>query len=119
MDRELFNQRGKKSFRQKLRSDQTEAEKLLWFQLRDRRLDGWKFRRQQGVGPFIVDFYCPEAKLVVELDGDSHFEPGAQDKDVHRETFLNDNGLRVLRFTNLDVYDSIDSVVDIIRQNLS
>ena len=119
MDRELFNQREKKSFRQKLRNEQTNAEKLLWFQLRARRLDGWKFRRQQGVGDYIVDFYCSEAKLVIELDGDSHFEPGAQDRDNQRESFLNDNGLRVLRFTNRDIYDSLDSVIDIIRQNIS
>ncbi|HLD20787.1 MAG TPA: endonuclease domain-containing protein [Patescibacteria group bacterium] len=119
MDRELFNQREKKSFRQKLRNEQTNAEKLLWFQLRARRLDGWKFCRQQGVGDYIVDFYCSEAKLVIELDGDSHFEPGAQDRDNQREAFLNDNGLRVLRFTNRDIYDSIDSVIDIIRQNIS
>jgi very-short-patch-repair endonuclease len=119
MDRELFNQRENRTFRQKLRTDQTEAEKLLWFQLRARRLDGWKFRRQQGVGSYIVDFYCPQAKLVIELDGDSHFAPDEQDRDVQRERFLNDNGLRVIRFTNTDVYDSIDSVVEIIRKNLT
>ncbi len=119
MDRKLFNQKQNQSYRKKLRNQLTEAEKLLWFQLRIRRLDGWKFRRQQGIGPYIIDFYCPLAKLAIELDGDSHFEDGVQEKDNIRETYINNNGIKVLRFTNRDIYDSLESVIDTIRHNLS
>lgn len=119
MDRELFNQQGNKEFRRHLRNELTEAEKRLWYQLRSRRLDGWKFRRQQGVGPYIVDFYCPEAKLVIEVDGGTHYEPGAMEKDNQRESYLNENGLRVLRFTNTEIYDALEFVLETIRLNLS
>lgn len=86
-----------------LRADDTEAETRLWQALRDRRLGGWKWRRQVPRGPFVVDFLCPEARLVVELDGGQHAEADAVAYDARRTSFLERQGLRVLRFWNSEV----------------
>ena len=79
----------------RLRSQQTNAERKLWFALRDRRLSGFKFVRQEAIGPFIVDFVCRERNLVVELDGGQHAENPV---DVRREAYLATEGYRVMRF---------------------
>ena len=91
-----------------LRRDDTEAEARLWKALRDRRLGGWKWRRQVPLGPYIVDFYCAEARLVVELDGGQHAEQVAY--DGHRTAFLECEGLRVIRFWNHQVLTSFEGV---------
>jgi adenine-specific DNA-methyltransferase len=91
-----------------LRHDDTEAEARLWESLRDRRLGGWKWRRQVPRGPFIVDFYCAEAKLVVELDGGQHADQ--VEYDERRTAYLASTGLRVLRFWNSDVLTNRDGV---------
>ena len=95
-----FNRPEQKARRRELRNRPTEAEHLLWYQLRGAQLDGRKFRRQHGIGPYIVDFYCPEEKLVIELDGDIHDEPEVKARDVIREAYLVGEGLKVLRFGN-------------------
>jgi very-short-patch-repair endonuclease len=92
----------------RLRREQTPSETRLWEALRDRRLDGWKWRRQVPVGPFIVDFFCVEASLVVELDGGIHAEQVVRDE--RREVFLRAQGLQVLRFFNREVAEGLDSV---------
>jgi len=81
-----------------LRQSQTPAEKKLWEILRNRKLSGYKFRRQHPLGPFIVDFYCDEARLVIELDGNIHKQQ--KEYDVARGRWLEENGYRVLRFGN-------------------
>jgi len=81
-----------------LRTNQTEAERRLWNQLRDRRLGGWKWKRQTPRGPFIADFYCADAALVVELDGGQHAEDADRDRDARRTVVLEAEGLRVMRF---------------------
>ncbi len=81
-------------------------------------MEGLKFRRQHGIGKYVVDFHCPKIKLVIEVDGDSHFESGAQQKDSEREQYLINKGLRVLRFTDRDIFDSMEDVVEIIQSNL-
>ncbi len=83
-----------------LRKGQTVTEMLLWRELKDRRLENLKFRRQVPIGPFIVGFYCAEKRLIVELDGFVHKERVVQIKDYRREQYLRENGYRVLRFTN-------------------
>jgi very-short-patch-repair endonuclease len=85
----------------RLRRDQTEAEARLWDRLRGRRLEGWKWRRQVPVGPFIVDFLCLEAAVAVELDGGIHAEQA--DRDARRDAYLRARGLGVLRFWNREV----------------
>ena len=94
----------------RLRRDQTDAESRLWQQLRDRRLQGWKFRRQVPVGRYFADFVCIEARLVVELDGSQHGETRA-DYDRLRTESLNAAGFRVMRFWNNDVFENLDGVM--------
>jgi very-short-patch-repair endonuclease len=94
-----------------MRTNATEAEALLWKLLRDRRFVGFKFRRQLPIGRFIVDFICPSAMLIVELDGSQH----AEDKrDVARDAWLTSRGYRVLRIWNSDLHTDRTSVLDAI-----
>jgi very-short-patch-repair endonuclease len=86
-----------------LRINSTEAEGRLWGELRDRRLGGWKWRRQATFEPYIVDFYCPAAKLVVELDGCQHQDQAAY--DARRTRFLERRGLRVMRFESAQIFN--------------
>lgn len=91
----------------RLRRDQTEVERLLWSRLRDRRLDGWKFRRQAPIDRFTVDFLCPDAKLVIELDGGQH----TAELDAKRTRMIEALGYLVIRFWNNDVNDNIEGVL--------
>jgi adenine-specific DNA-methyltransferase len=97
------------TFARSMRRDGAPAEIQLWKLLRDRQLNGFKFRRQHPIGPFIADFYCAEARLVIELDGDSHEERVAY--DLKRTAFLEAQANRVLRVVNTDVFDHIESVL--------
>ncbi|HEX6962553.1 MAG TPA: endonuclease domain-containing protein [Lacipirellula sp.] len=93
-----------------LRKSTTKPEQLLWSILRGRQLGGLKFRRQHPVEPYVVDFYCAEAKLVVELDGESH--NGREEYDERRSEFLAKLGLKVFRVTNDDVLTNLDGVAE-------
>lgn len=84
----------------------------MWLFLKQRKFFGLKFRRQHGIGQYIVDFYCPEKKLVIEVDGDSHYVPGAAAYDVRRQQYLINLGLRVLRFRNDEVRLVMDRVLE-------
>lgn len=99
-----------------LREAPTDAESLLWFHLRDRRLANFKFRRQRPIGPYFADFACLEAKLVVELDGGQHVEAAAYDEN--RTRFIEAQGYRVLRFWNHEVLTQTDAVRERILQAL-
>ena len=89
----------------------TPAEGLLWERLRDRRLGDLKFRRQHAIGRFVVDVYCHERRLIVELDGSIHLEPSQRRRDRERQFELEEKGLSFLRFTNEEVTTSLDCVV--------
>jgi very-short-patch-repair endonuclease len=91
-----------------LRQNQTPAEQLLWSQLRDKRA-GPRFRRQQAIGPFIVDFYCHAARLAIEIDGDDH--DAKQAYDERRTAWLKGYGVGVVRFSNRDVNENLAGVV--------
>jgi len=95
-----------------LRRSQTDAERELWFQLRNRRLDGYKFRRQHPIGPFIVDFVCEECRLIVELDGGQHSSQVHADNT--RTVLLESRGYRVVRFWNNEVLSETQSVLKVI-----
>ena len=97
-----------------LRREQTSAEKMLWARLRRRQLYGLKFRRQHPIGTFIVDFCCIEEKLAVEIDGDSH--AGQDEYDRHRTLWLEERGYKVIRFTNEDVHQRLDAVLNSIAR---
>ncbi|UCH18763.1 MAG: DUF559 domain-containing protein [Burkholderiales bacterium] len=94
-----------------LRSISTDTERLLWHHLRDRRLGGYKFRRQHPIGPFFADFACVEAGLVIELDGGQHYEAAALDVDARRTAALNAHGFEVLRFNDREVLTECDGVL--------
>jgi very-short-patch-repair endonuclease len=95
-----------------LRRNQTEAEKLLWWRLRNRNLNGFKFVRQEPVGPFIADFLCFAKKLIVEVDGATHGEAHEIAYDEKRTRYLEAQGFRVLRVNNDDVYKTLEDVLD-------
>ncbi len=94
-----------------LRRDQTPAEEILWSLIRGRKLLNLKFRRQQQSGTFITDFYCHQARLVVEVDGEIHLTPEQADRDRNRDAYLRENRLRVLRFTNEQIFEDPESVL--------
>jgi len=100
-----------------LRRDPTEAERALWKHLRLRQLHGHKFRRQQPLGRYIVDFVCLEKRLIVELDGGHHAEQVAS--DIERTAWLEAQGFRVMRFWNHDVLRDIEAVKEVIRGALT
>jgi very-short-patch-repair endonuclease len=110
---ELYSPKLKDNSR-KLRANMTDAEQLLWYRLRRKQIHGVQFYRQKPLLNFIVDFYCPSAKLVVELDGGQHFEDKHQAKDDARDFSLMELGLRVLRFDNRQVLLETDSVLEMI-----
>ena len=104
----------RKSLRKSLRNNLTPAEATLWRALRGKCAGGWKFRRQQGIGPFILDFYCPELRLCIELDGSVH--DYSYEYDQRRTAYLAAQGIRVVRFRNEQVFSWLDGVVsEIIR----
>ena len=87
----------------KFRSSPTEAERTLWRYLRKKQLGGLRFRRQHTIGPYIVDFYCSAAKLIIELDSGDHAEPEHRAYDERRSRWLETRGYRVLRFWNVEI----------------
>jgi len=100
----------------RLRIEQTDAEHRLWSRLRGSQLEGFKFRRQHPLGPFFADFFCLEAKLVIELDGSQHADQ--LDRDERRTEFLRGAGYEVLRFWNYEVISEIDVVIQRIADAL-
>jgi len=103
----------------KLRYEQTDAERVLWARLRNKRLEGVKFRRQQPVGPYIVDFISFEKKLIVEIDGGQHSEGTVRERDEERTKWLEEGGYRVLRFWNNEVLERVEGVLERIRDTLT
>lgn len=95
-----------------LRKATTKAERILWSALSGRKCGGRKFRRQHPIEPYIVDFYCAEANLVVEIDGESH--EGRLDDDRRRDEYLEKIGLRIMRVTNDEVLENLDGVAEVI-----
>ncbi|MES2989216.1 MAG: DUF559 domain-containing protein, partial [Pseudomonadota bacterium] len=102
----------------KLRQDSTPAEDALWSILRGSKLDGRKFRRQQRFGPYFGDLVCHDARLVVEADGDSHFDEAGKRSDALRTAYIEREGYRVLRFTNHEIMTNLDGVAETIRAAL-
>lgn len=99
----------------KLRSNMTDAERLLWSRLRGKQILGVQFYRQKPIGLYVVDFHAPAAKLVVEVDGSQHFEEAAQLKDRKRDIYLESLDLQVLRFDNLQVMKEAEAVLETIH----
>ena len=107
-------------FRQadELRRKMTKAEKVLWERLKEKKLDGYKFRRQHPILRFIVDYYCHKEKLIIELDGDSHNDEMQEQYDEERTKILTECGMKVIRFRNEEIFNEIESVIERIRMAL-
>lgn len=106
-----------REFAQRLRYELTDCEQLLWQRLRNRQLGGFKFRRQYPLPPYVLDFYCAELHLAVELDGGQHFGGEALRRDSERSRYLGIYGIRVLRFSNREVLAQTPEVLaEILRQ---
>lgn len=100
------------SYAQKLRNGSTEVEVILWSYIRKKQILNVQFYRHKVLGDYIVDFFAPSVKLVIELDGSEHYELKGIEKDISRDAYLNELGLHVLRFSNNQVKESINSVLE-------
>ena len=109
-----MNGNGRVSTARRLRRSQTDAERVLWFKLRDRRLNGLKFRRQVSIDRYVVDFFCVEANLIIEVDGGQH----ATADETQRTKMLEAMGYLVLRFWNNEVHENIDGVLETVLKVL-
>ena len=115
----IHNKPAWKERRKHLRNDGTAAEAVLWKALQQRQILGKKFRRQHGIGPYIVDFYCAESRLVLELDGAPHYSPVEDEYEERRTSYLQKLGLRIIRFENREIADNLDGVIESIRQSVA
>jgi len=114
--RGIHNLKNKKAIRKRLRKSSTPQEVILWSRLRRNQL-GYKFRRQHSIGRYIVDFYCPEKKLIIEIDGSQHIET-QKEYDEQRDEYLKSLGFTVLRFWDNDVNNNLDGVLMKILEHL-
>jgi very-short-patch-repair endonuclease len=112
---QLFNLTSQKGLRKILRRQGVLAEIKLWSKLRNKNL-GHKFKRQFGIGKYIVDFYCPKKRLIIEIDGATHSTNQEILDDIVREKFLESLGLKVIRFTNNDIKENMDGVLTVINE---
>ena len=101
-----------KAVTRELRKNMTDAEKLLWSEIRSKQLKGVQFYRQKPLGSYIVDFYCPSAKLIIEVDGGQHYSDEGQTKDAQRDAYFNKLGLRVKRYSDREVLKNINDVLE-------
>jgi very-short-patch-repair endonuclease len=107
-----------KTLARKLRKNMTEAESFLWQRIRRKQLKGQQFYRQKNIGDYIVDFYCPSAKLIVELDGGQHYTEEGVNTDQIRDKYLENFGFSVLRFSDREVFKNIEGVLERIFEHL-
>jgi very-short-patch-repair endonuclease len=114
----LLNKTTEKLKRQQLRRNMTKAEAIIWQKLRCKKIENCKFRNQYSVDRFVLDFYSPEIKLAIEIDGESHFQEGAAQYDHERQIFIESAGINFLRFTNNQVYENLNGVLEIIARKI-
>ncbi|RPH33920.1 MAG: endonuclease domain-containing protein [Bacteroidales bacterium] len=112
---QTHNRKELKENRRNLRSNLTPAEIRLWKYLQSKQLEGRKFRRQHSIGNYIVDFYCPEERIAIELDGEVHLNPVNEQYDILRDNYIKSLGIKVIRFRNSDIFDRIDNVINEIK----
>jgi len=101
-----------KKYSRRLRKEMTEAERVLWSRIRGKQLKGLQVYRQKPIGRFVVDFYCPKAKLVIELDGGQHYTEELQAKDETRDRYMMTQGLKTLRFSDKEVFENLTGVLE-------
>lgn len=113
----LYNTKLKK-YSQELRKNMTDAERLLWSKMRNKQLKGLQIYRQRIIGDYIVDFYCSRANLIIEIDGGQHYSDEGINKDKIRDDYLRGLGFRVLRFSDKEVFENFNGVIERIYENL-
>ena len=112
----IFNRKEGKKIRQKLRSgNYVPAEALVWSIMKKKQLKGYKFRRQYGAGKYVIDFYCPKLKLAIEIDGQTHLDQVARIYDQERQKYIESFGIKFLHFSNYEVYEDLDAVIERIK----
>ena len=112
-----YNDSSLKEIRQYLRNNPTLTEELLWKHLKNKEL-GYKFQRQYGIDGYVVDFYCPELRLAIEIDGGYHFTPDVIEYDQQRQDYIEAYDIRFLRFTNEEIYEDINKVLSVILKSI-
>ncbi len=110
-----YNKSSEKEKRRKLRQNQTNAEELVWRYLRNKQMLGYKFKRQYSVDHFVIDFYCPELKLAVEVDGESHNNPEQKEYDVQRQKYLEEFNIKFVRIKDEDLFGNPNQAFMIIE----
>ena len=106
-----------KERRKELRNNMTAEEKIIWKYIKNNQL-GVKFRRQHSIDYYIADFYCSELKIVIEIDGSQHYSEDGIEYDMEREEFMKSIGIRTIRFSNYDVLNNIEGVVEKIKEEI-
>jgi len=119
MEDKIHNRNTLKDLRRQNRSNLTPAEAELWKHLQRSKLEGRKFRRQHSVDNYILDFYCPQEKLGIELDGKDHFSDNGYEADASRTAYLNSLSIRIIRFENKEVFEQLEGILEEIRQNFT
>ncbi|MCS5423036.1 MULTISPECIES: endonuclease domain-containing protein [Psychrilyobacter] len=114
----IFNKLYNKETRRMLRKHMTQHERLLWERIKNKKILGYRFHRQYGIERYIVDFYCPKLKLIVELDGRQHHMREGVEYDEVRNDFLISLGLTVVRFDNKEIEENIENVIDRIKESI-
>lgn len=114
----IFNSSLLKENRKFLRNNMVNAEIVMWRQLRNKQIDNCRFRRQYSIGRFIVDFYCPELKLAIEIDGDTHIQGNNPEYDKERQKIIESLEINFLRFTNSEVYHNMEYVLETIYDKI-
>ena len=114
----LSYNRNLKQTARRLRNTMTRSEQMLWSRLRKKQLRSVQFYRQKPIGTYIVDFYAPKAKLVLEMDGPQHLDLEHRQNNTERDAYLTSEGLQVLRFSNMQVLQELDAAVDVILRAL-
>ena len=114
----VYNRKTELKRRKALRKNMPEAEIILWSKLKGKQISGYKFRRQYGVGSYVIDFYCPKLKLAIEVDGMSHFQPGSETRDNERQKFIENYDIQFLKCINTDIYENLDGVIEKIGETI-
>ena len=103
-------------FRKTLRNNLTPAEATLWKHIKNKQIYNIQWRRQFSIGTYILDFYCPKAKLAIELDGKEHYTIAGDKYDYERDNFISSKGIKILRYENKEIWESIEQVIDEINK---
>ncbi len=112
----LYNRTTELNKRKRLRKEATKTERIIWSKLKNKQLLETKFKRQYSIGPYIVDFYSPSAKLAIEIDGSGHYTDEGIEYDRVRNEYIESAGIRVIRFTNIEVNKNLKGVLDRIAE---